>query len=827
MLDSIDPAAVVLISWLFVGCTEFKLPPPSRQPQLYIRFCISNVVCVDLNFKSITLPSTINIMGSAPELQYQHFVPQFLLRNFSHPYKPTGPRKRSKGKGSDVVRPGDTVVRSIDLTLDDPVICEKPIKRILGQMNMYDDKTKPSLKEQRELEELFGKFENQAARIFSKITKAHAEHEEKRRTGKCGYDTRGGVCLTRAERDCVRKFLFILFYRNSTHHRRFNHDDASKYNSSDKEFVREHMQEKGYERPLNVWFDNLKAIIEVDMDLEGKWQKELPKRMYPDDAMWFINHTETYFMSICTPAKHEEEFILTDNSYGVFEGPNTFTRNKETGEVEGSAYCPLHTFAPVSPKLMIILRCNYLPSPLEDADEEVRKWREKARKMALDNIFSEELLSKRLLKDLPVAKARNNYSQIVDDRLVFLPGHDGTRKKDHRFVFDIFPINSWHVNSINGILFDNLARSTHVVFKTIPALARTLEWYLAAPCHVAGKIIIDMDDGREECLRKLEVISRSLGSTKKTITGKLSVPTEDPAHDALRKQFTANRFMWKKLAVDEDEDVREFVKRMEKPESGFLLSYTALGGSRETADEDMDQAKRMWKLRVDIDKWSAACGVDGATRQRSRELVEAAYRNLAPRRFLVYAKFWRAMAIQHFARIDPRRRGTSPPRLTLFGPEDTIAQLNRVVRPECLNQLFYNVVTIDVENRKYGSVWPDIWEPINPRGHTMFLKTMVVTNIINELGFIRDSGIKEIEDLAREAQVDILKRDLHNQESEGLEVTVFDLLGEGERIEILTRMMVRERFTAALKAKIRTGPLKRFKEVFFEYAYPTPPIGWR
>jgi hypothetical protein len=75
-------------------------------------------------------------------------------------------------------------------------------------------------------------------------------------------------------------------------------------------------------------FDNLKAIIDVDIDVEGEWKNELPKHMYPDDALWFVSHIEHFYMSICTPADPEQEFILTDNSYGVFEGLCTFSCNK-------------------------------------------------------------------------------------------------------------------------------------------------------------------------------------------------------------------------------------------------------------------------------------------------------------------------------------------------------------------------------------------------------------------------------------------------------------------------------------------------------------------
>ena len=471
------------------------------------------------------------------------------------------------------------MARNIDLTREDPIICESPISRLLGDINMYDDATKPSLAEQRRLEELLGRFENQAARIFAKITKAYGEHQERmqREGGQPSLDENGSVCLTRSERDCIRKFLFILFYRSRQLRCRFDHGTAGDYDGVDKEFVREHMQEKGYRRPLNVWFDNLKAIIDIDMDLEGKWNDELPKRMYPDDALWFINHTEMYYMSICTPANPEQEFILTDNSYGVFEGPINFTRDQETGEVEESVHCPLHLFAPILPKLMIVLRFFMLPTPLEDDDEEIKKSREEMRRDYLDRFFGADLLSRTRLSELPVAKARNNYSQMVDGRLVPLPGYDGKRKKEHRFDFAFFPINSWHVNSINALLLDNLDQSTRVVFDSTASLAKTLEWYLAAPCHVAGKVLTGMQDGREECLRKLEAVSRSLGSTKKTVTGRLKVPLEAQGDGNLKKNFEGSRRMWKKLAVDEDKDVRAFVERMEKPEGGSFLSYTALG----------------------------------------------------------------------------------------------------------------------------------------------------------------------------------------------------------------------------------------------------------
>jgi hypothetical protein len=81
----------------------------------------------------------------------------------------------------------------------------------------------------------------------------HQDTTQKQRAGGWqNVDENGGVCLTRSEGDCIRKFLFLLFYRSSRLRGRFDHETAAGYDGSDREFVREHMNEKGYQRLLNV-----------------------------------------------------------------------------------------------------------------------------------------------------------------------------------------------------------------------------------------------------------------------------------------------------------------------------------------------------------------------------------------------------------------------------------------------------------------------------------------------------------------------------------------------------------------------------------------------
>ncbi|KAF7542976.1 hypothetical protein G7Z17_g11120 [Cylindrodendrum hubeiense] len=340
-------------------------------------------------------------MAQSTNAQYHHFVPQFLLQNFSHPYdpprKPGQKSKRPKRKYKKGMYPGDRVLRNVDLSADPPVICEKSIKRILGNTDMYRDTSQPTPKQQQHIEEMFSKFESSASIIFRKITKSFEQHER-------------GLWLTRAERNVIRKFLFILKYRGSTFHRRFYHENRESYEAEDRELLNDYMQAKGFLRPIDVWFDNLKTIMELEMDPEKQWINELPKKMFPMDAEWFIYHVEGSYMAICTPAEANDEFILTDNSYSIFEGPNCFGTDEVTGKVEGTGWVALHEFAPISPKLMIVLRSFLFPSPLEDEVAAVKSSRDKFRFEAYENVFNTPLQS--ILGDLPVRKASNNYSKI-------------------------------------------------------------------------------------------------------------------------------------------------------------------------------------------------------------------------------------------------------------------------------------------------------------------------------------------------------------------------------------------------------------------------------
>ncbi|KAK0636639.1 hypothetical protein B0T17DRAFT_480835 [Bombardia bombarda] len=593
--------------------------------------------------------------------QYHHFVPQFLLRNFSHPYKPEndGSKKRkggAKGRFKSGLFPKDPAIRHVDLVVDPPVICEKPVKRILGMMNMYHDSSKP-VDQQHHVEKMFSKLESEASYVFRKITKAFEQHQ-------------ASLWITRDERNLLRKFLFLLKYRGSGFHRRFYHNDPEEYEADDRELLHDYMTEKGYKRPMDVWFDNLRTIMELDMDIERRWIQELPKRMFSYDAMWFIMHAQSYYMAICTPENPDDEFILTDSSYNVFEGPNTFAQDEKTGEVGGTSHTPLHQFAPISPKLMIVLRSLLLPDPLEDGSEDVRQQRAFLRFMSIDSVYGPGNI-KSLLADLPIQKAQNNYAQSVDGRVQLLSGENGTHRRDHRFCFTFFKVDRLHVDLINAILFDNCITCTSLVFESTANFARTLEWYLTAPCNIGKRILGEDVEAKRGTLKKLEHISRSLGSTKDTVSVELELPLIRDYEKYRLGHIEMSRY-WIKL-MNKKKTGNHEPRETSQPTLGnshFMDIYHVLDGSMDTISADLEQGWLMWKLRVKIDAWS--CGVEETIRERNRELLTEAYLKLYPSRVWLYIKTSRFIMLDQGKRIEDE--GTYDSRQDADGPEDVIAK---------------------------------------------------------------------------------------------------------------------------------------------------------
>lgn len=457
---------------------------------------------------------------SSPEnSQYHHFIPQFILRNFAHNYRPLtwkGFAKRHSNRG-DIqrktgLRPGEPALHIIDLSSDNPELSESPIRRTFGMMDMYRDFAKAS--DQNYLEKQLSKLESEAAKVISKIHKAFNSGNQ-------------AVWISRKERNILRKFLFIMKYRGKNFHKRFVNDEMEGYVEDDREKFLKYMRENGFQKPVDVWIHSIKTILELKMDPMGEWMKNLVNQLYPDDAMWFIMHTEWMYLALCTPSDTDREFILTENCYNVFEGPQTAVIDPISGERRCVAWTNFHEFSPISPKLVMVLRSFVLPNSEEDKNESINEWRENLFKLST-GMHADPSSVNSILADLPINKPRNSYSSVTSHGIELIEGEDGSRRNYHRFCFPFFKLNTEHVNKINAIFLENAYTCQSVAFTSQSALRIAIEYYLTLPADQGFKLVTrQVNDLHLSYLLKLEKVLRKLGSDKALVYQSHSAKTND------------------------------------------------------------------------------------------------------------------------------------------------------------------------------------------------------------------------------------------------------------------------------------------------------------
>lgn len=395
--------------------------------------------------------------------EYQHFIPQFILRNFSRPYTPPAtPATPNRRRGKKKTYRGEPVVNSLRLSDGFPLE-EAPVRRVCGLYDMYADASKP-LKDQKQLEKKFGKLEARVGSVYRRIISAH----------QFGQDM---ICLKRTEKDVLRKFIFLLTYRGEQFHRKFNVDDIQSYDGDDKAALHDYMRSRGFARPIDVWLHNLEAILDLEMDAMGEWQKAIQASIYLPDAVWFIEQMNTMHLAICTPANRDEEFVLTENSYNVWDGPTNF-------------YPRLHYFAPISPRLILVLRSNLLPESDEDAHLDIKTWQDFARWREYELLRSS--LRTSILEHLPVARPAPYYVKLPGGRAV--PPNFWSRDPyelldpNDQFHFSISRIPTHYTQIINCFLLTHAFHGSRIIFNRKDVLLNLMEWFLTEPCEVGEDV---------------------------------------------------------------------------------------------------------------------------------------------------------------------------------------------------------------------------------------------------------------------------------------------------------------------------------------------------
>jgi hypothetical protein len=427
--------------------------------------------------------------------QRHHFIPRFVLKQFRpEDQPPAGPliaySNNNHGRWTKSRTRRDFLVNKVDLEgpiLQRSILTQRPVSIEFALVDMYRDPG--SDQDPYHLEKKLSDLEGQASDIIYRAFSQFAQ----------------GLTLElkRIEVDKLRKFLFLMKYRNSGMFDRYNHDHINDYKADDRERMSTYMRSRGFLKPRDVWFDNLRGILNLEMDPEKTWTKTLETRIYSDDAMMMILHLTHSFIAFCEPMSSEDEFLLTENAYSIFEGPSTETINPLTQKSQ-YIYNEYHNFAPLSPRLMIVLRSHLLSPPDQENGPARYVLDPLLEAVRSQHLYPDQAGS--ILQDLPIRKCKTVYVQSHITSMASLHAND-------RFHFQCFKISSSHMAIINNLLLEEAYNTSSIVYHSQASLRTSIERYLEDETRGMKNLLSDPFDERRLYLTTLGKVVRHLGGS--------------------------------------------------------------------------------------------------------------------------------------------------------------------------------------------------------------------------------------------------------------------------------------------------------------------------
>ena len=377
--------------------------------------------------------------------QYQHFIPVLVLKAFAT-------AEALKGRGNR-----DTPVNVY--SMKDACITPTPVGRCYGYSNMYQD---ASAADEMHIEKALGVLESRAASAIMKVKKAQDRGAS-------------SVTLTRVERNNIRKFLFVMMYRDPGFWVKYN-CTLEDYQHIDRELALKFMRKRRFTKLIDIWLHCLKTILDTPIDPKNEWEKTILESCFTPDGLWFIHNMNDFFMTFIQPANPENEFIITDSAFGIHEGPTKISQPlnadmtaefswerlqlQDESKDTDSYYTEFHKMAPLSPKLLLVLRWHCLAN--EEAKRNLRETADILRFRGSHQFKSPSIFDK-LHLDLP----RPTYA---------IAPLNHTNKDT--FEFTLHKISDKFVDQFNFLFLQHVTRN--ITWRSNAALKRTLTEYLDA-----------------------------------------------------------------------------------------------------------------------------------------------------------------------------------------------------------------------------------------------------------------------------------------------------------------------------------------------------------
>ncbi|CAG8665941.1 4351_t:CDS:1 [Funneliformis caledonium] len=252
--------------------------------------------------------------------QYHHYIPRFLLRNFAiDNYERIfesniNQQKKKSQRKAELIQ---TYVREEDQ------LRVSFISKTYGRTNMYKDINN---EDAMHVEAKLSKLERSVSETIRNIVKTSQMENQ--------------VILLRKNLEDLRKFIFIMNYRNSQRYFQYAND---KFDIPTKLMVTTFMQQHNLQRPAEVWLQNIREILDTPYS-----EVKDNEKIFDLDREDFKHRMIDSFL-IIWQAGENDEFIITSNGFGIFEGVNGMVFGKFPFQY---AY---HSFYVISPKLVLVL----------------------------------------------------------------------------------------------------------------------------------------------------------------------------------------------------------------------------------------------------------------------------------------------------------------------------------------------------------------------------------------------------------------------------------------------------------------------------------------
>ncbi|PWW75895.1 hypothetical protein C7212DRAFT_280441 [Tuber magnatum] len=488
------------------------------------------------------------------------------------------------------------------------------VGRAYGIPDMYKDADHEKVYH---VEELLSKLESSVASIYHRIKSGHESRKYK-------------FSITRKERNLLRKFLFVMRYRSHKFWSKYT-GTIDNYKHNDRDLLIEFLQERSITDLRQVWLQNLEVIVKTEIDADGEWLGTIGREMFAGDANMYVFHMSESYMAFCEPESPEDEFIITDNGFGIFEGPVVYdTVNLKSTGADGSrpqlkdpTYTEYHKLAPLSPRLILILRSNFLrDGPI---------WKRRLDFFRQWKVWPE---GDSLLQDLPIKPAKTHY---------WLPGR--TKKAVHtledEFFFEIYKVNTKEVQTINTVMLQEATGS--ITWVSDESVVRSLRAFLGNPSFM--------------------------------LSAYLSLVPDFVPLIALRCQKERLLSLWDKpypsegrRSIEEFEHTMEFLRQVR-----YLQSYYKLGGAPELFLYDFHQGKLLTDFRSFI---ADHCGPELSWRNKVNRATTKFMAAFHPRIVWVHVKLWRVLANR--VRLGLELSPLTDSQVDVMrepGPEDLVANL--------------------------------------------------------------------------------------------------------------------------------------------------------